>query len=68
MIGYVNGLQKARNLLYYEQEMTAIKKFGSLYNEAVEGLCLYNNRLDTYGQGCSHDCKYCYAKSLLQFR
>ncbi len=25
-------------------------------------------RLDTYGCGCEHDCKYCYAKSLLSFR
>ena len=42
--------------------------FGSIYNEAVEWLCLYNNRLDTYWQWCSHDCSYCYAKALLQFR
>lgn len=24
--------------------------------------------MDTYGCGCFHDCKYCYAKSLLEFR
>lgn len=30
--------------------------------------CNYNTRLDTYGCGCSHDCSYCYAKSLLNFR
>lgn len=30
--------------------------------------CSYPTRLDTYGCGCSHDCKYCYAKSLLDFR
>lgn len=30
--------------------------------------CRWTNRLDTYGCGCSHDCKYCYAKSLLHFR
>ena len=29
--------------------------------------CHYPTRLDTYGCGCSHDCKYCYAKSLLDF-
>lgn len=30
--------------------------------------CYYPTRLDTYGRGCMHDCKYCYAKSLLEFR
>lgn len=30
--------------------------------------CHYATRLDTYGCGCQHDCKYCYAKSLLDFR
>lgn len=30
--------------------------------------CHYPTRLDTYGCGCAHDCKYCYAKSLLDFR
>ena len=40
--------------------------------KAVEGnegdKCNYSTRLDTYGCGCSHDCSYCYAKSLLDFR
>lgn len=31
-------------------------------------LCHYPTRLDTYGCGCQHDCSYCYAKSLLDFR
>lgn len=30
--------------------------------------CNYTYRLDTYGCGCQHDCLYCYAKSLLEFR
>lgn len=30
--------------------------------------CKYPTRLDTYGCGCLHDCDYCYAKSLLDFR
>lgn len=30
--------------------------------------CKYPHRLDSYGRGCQHDCKYCYAKSLLNFR
>lgn len=30
--------------------------------------CHYPTRLDTYGCGCAHDCAYCYAKTLLDFR
>lgn len=30
--------------------------------------CYHTFRLDTYGNGCQHDCNYCYAKSLLDFR
>ena len=30
--------------------------------------CYYPTRLDPYGKGCEHNCKYCYAKSLLAFR
>lgn len=48
-----------------------LKQFKSFYNivGGNEGSkCKYNTRLDTYGCGCQHDCKYCYAKSLLSFR
>lgn len=48
-----------------------MKEFKSFFKQVGgnEGsLCHYNTRLDTYGCGCSHDCKYCYAKSLLEFR
>lgn len=49
-----------------------MKEYKSFY-KTVEGgneggKCLYNTRLDTYGCGCQHDCSYCYAKSLLNFR
>lgn len=48
-----------------------MKSFSIFYKE-VEGnegsKCHYSTRLDTYGCGCQHDCKYCYAKSLLDFR
>jgi len=48
-----------------------MKSFSLFYKE-VEGnegnKCKYTTRLDTYGCGCQHDCKYCYAKSLLDFR
>lgn len=48
-----------------------MKEFKSFYKTvtAAEGdRCRYNTRLDTYGCGCQHDCSYCYAKSLLDFR
>ena len=48
-----------------------MKDFKSV-GKTVEGnegdKCNYPTRLDTYGCGCQHDCKYCYAKSLLNFR
>lgn len=48
-----------------------MKEFKSFY-KAVGGnegdKCQYNIRIDTYGCGCQHDCSYCYAKSLLDFR
>ena len=48
-----------------------MKEYKSFF-KAVEGnegsKCLYNTRLDVYGCGCAHDCSYCYAKSLLDFR
>ena len=48
-----------------------MKSFSLFYKE-VEGnegnKCKYPTRLDTYGCGCQHDCNYCYAKSLLDFR
>lgn len=46
-------------------------EFKSFYKEVKgnEGnKCYYSTRLDTYGRGCQHDCSYCYAKSLLDFR
>lgn len=47
------------------------KEFKSFFKQVGgnEGdKCNYNIRLDPYGCGCSHDCSYCYAKSLLDFR
>lgn len=47
------------------------KEFKSFYKTVGGGegsKCYYPTRLDTYGCGCQHDCKYCYAKSLLSFR
>lgn len=48
-----------------------MKEFKSFYKQVGgnEGTkCRYNVRLDSYGCGCAHDCSYCYAKSLLNFR
>lgn len=48
-----------------------MREFKSFYKQVGgnEGdKCKYNIRLDTYGCGCQHDCNYCYAKSLLNFR
>ena len=49
-----------------------MKEFNSFY-KSIEGRkfntwCNYTKRIDTYGCGCQHDCSYCYAKSLLNFR
>ena len=48
--------------------MKEFKSFFFLFCGNEGNKCHYNTRLDTYGCGCSHDCKYCYAKSLLDFR
>lgn len=48
-----------------------MKQFSLFYKEVngnEKDKCKYTTRLDTYGCGCQHDCKYCYAKSLLNFR
>lgn len=42
--------------------------FCDISNRKNNTWCKYVLRLDTYGCGCQHDCKYCYAKSLLDFR
>jgi len=47
------------------------KEFKSFYKTVGGGegdRCNYPTRLDLYGCGCQHDCSYCYAKSLLDFR
>lgn len=49
-----------------------MREFKSFYKDVGDRKfntwCKYSQRLDTYGTGCAHDCKYCYAKSLLHFR
>lgn len=51
--------------------MAANDEFKSFYKKGdrkVNTWCRWNDRLDPYGCGCAHDCSYCYAKSLLEFR
>lgn len=48
--------------------MREFKSFFKLASGGEGNRCRYPTRLDLYGCGCSHDCKYCYAKSLLSFR
>lgn len=48
--------------------MAEFKSFHKTVGGNEGDKCNYPTRLDTYGRGCSHDCKYCYAKSLLEFR
>lgn len=51
--------------------METSKTFASFFADVSGGegeRCNYPTRLDTYGCGCFHDCRYCYAKSLLDFR
>lgn len=48
--------------------MTEFKSFFKTVGGNEGNKCHYPTRLDTYGCGCQHDCSYCYAKSLLDFR
>lgn len=49
-------------------KMMEFKSFFKTVEGNEGNKCHYPTRLDTYGCGCQHDCKYCYAKSLLDFR
>lgn len=37
-------------------------------NRKYNTWCRYTARLDSYGRGCLHNCSYCYARHLLDFR
>ena len=47
---------------------TEFKSFFSTPSGNEGEKCHYPTRLDTYGCGCQHNCSYCYARSLLDFR
>lgn len=48
--------------------MKEFKSFMKTVSTSEGERCKYPTRLDSYGCGCAHDCSYCYAKSLLDFR
>lgn len=49
--------------------MDEFKSFFKTVSNGNEGeKCRYNTRLDVYGKGCQHNCDFCYARSLLDFR
>lgn len=48
--------------------MNEFKSFYKTVGGNEGTVCHYPTRLDTYGCGCEHDCRYCYSKSLLSFR
>ena len=55
----------------YERYFTTINNYKAFYKTVGgnEGdRCYYPTRLDLYGKGCFYDCKYCYAKQMLNFR
>ena len=56
------------HLIKQVEEIREFKSFMKTVGGNEGNKCHYPTRLDTYGCGCTHDCKYCYAKSLLDFR
>lgn len=77
MGAYVRSVQYSYKQYYVNRKMEKRTVFDMNNNfksffKTVSGnegsLCNYPTRLDTYGCGCQHDCSYCYAKSLLEFR
>jgi DNA repair photolyase len=48
--------------------LSEFKSFYKTVGGNEGGKCQYRTRLDVYGCGCQHNCRYCYAKSLLSFR
>lgn len=48
--------------------MQEFKSFFKAVGGNEGGKCNYPTRLDTYGCGCQHNCAYCYARALLDFR
>ena len=50
------------------KDVKEFKSFLKLPGGGEVQRCFYPFKLDTYGCGCTHNCLYCYAKSVLHFR
>lgn len=50
------------------EERKEFKSFIKVAGGSEAQLCHYPFKLDTYGKGCCNGCKYCFAKSVLDFR
>ncbi len=62
---------KSSLLIFEKGGIFIALEFKSFYKQSTGNelsKCKYPTRLDTYGCGCSHNCSYCYARSLLDFR
>ena len=52
----------------HDMEPKEFKSFFKTVTGNEGGKCRYPTRRDPYACGCLHDCAYCYARSLLEFR
>ena len=66
----VRDLRKAKytRVLEEGERMNEYKSFYKTVGGGEGSRCNYPTRLDMYGKGCQHNCQYCYARSLLDFR
>ncbi len=64
------GLSRGAFLMPWNMEalMEEYKSFYKTVGGNEGNKCHYPTRLDSYGCGCAHNCEYCYARSLLEFR
>ena len=69
----MNGVHKpygeiCRAFRMFGGQMAEYKSFLKTVGGNEGNKCKYPTRLDSYGCGCSHNCDYCYARHLLEFR
>ena len=63
----VTILDSLKAVFFYGENME-YKSFLKTVGGGEGQKCHYPTRLDVYGCGCEHNCAYCYARSLLDFR